>query len=149
MEMLQPPGWPRAKGYSNGIAAKGTMVFTAGLVGWNEKARSGGPGGLIRGPVLPTRSVVSGLGNLVIETVELDGAGDDGGVDGLAVHRRLWGGTPSEDDAGGSTSDTKARCRQSEMRIEGPARRCRRVRRKSAQMLALSGYLLLPPPPPP
>ena len=37
MEMLQPPGWPRAKGYSNGIAAKGTMVFTAGLVGWNEK----------------------------------------------------------------------------------------------------------------
>ncbi|MBT7232197.1 MAG: RidA family protein, partial [Rhodospirillaceae bacterium] len=31
MEMLQPPGWPRAKGYSNGIAAKGTMVFTAGL----------------------------------------------------------------------------------------------------------------------
>ena len=36
MEMLQPPGWPRAKGYSNGIAAKGTMVFTAGLVGWNE-----------------------------------------------------------------------------------------------------------------
>jgi enamine deaminase RidA (YjgF/YER057c/UK114 family) len=36
MEMLQPPGWPRAKGYANGIAAKGTMVFTAGLVGWNE-----------------------------------------------------------------------------------------------------------------
>jgi enamine deaminase RidA (YjgF/YER057c/UK114 family) len=36
MEMLQPPGWPRPKGYSNGIAAKGTMVFTAGLVGWNE-----------------------------------------------------------------------------------------------------------------
>ena len=36
MEMLQPPGWPRPKGYSNGIAARGTMIFIAGLVGWNN-----------------------------------------------------------------------------------------------------------------
>lgn len=32
---LQPPGWPRPKGYANGIAATGRLVFTAGHVGWD------------------------------------------------------------------------------------------------------------------
>ena len=36
MKVLQPPGWPRPKGYSNGISAKGRMIFTAGIVGWDE-----------------------------------------------------------------------------------------------------------------
>ena len=36
MKTLQPPGWPRPKGYSNGISAKGRMIFTAGIVGWDE-----------------------------------------------------------------------------------------------------------------
>ena len=36
MKVLQPPGWPRPKGYSNGISATGRMVFTAGIVGWDE-----------------------------------------------------------------------------------------------------------------
>jgi enamine deaminase RidA (YjgF/YER057c/UK114 family) len=36
MEILQPPGWPRPRGYSNGIAASGRMVFVSGMVGWNE-----------------------------------------------------------------------------------------------------------------
>lgn len=34
--ILQPSGWPRPKGYSNGILAQGRMIFTGGLVGWNE-----------------------------------------------------------------------------------------------------------------
>ncbi len=34
MEILLPPGWPRPKGYSNAISAKGRMVFTSGQVGW-------------------------------------------------------------------------------------------------------------------
>lgn len=38
-DVLQPPGWPRPKGYSNGIAAKGRLVFTAGIVGWDEHER--------------------------------------------------------------------------------------------------------------
>jgi enamine deaminase RidA (YjgF/YER057c/UK114 family) len=33
--VLQPPGWPRPKGYANGIEAEGRLVFTAGVVGWN------------------------------------------------------------------------------------------------------------------
>jgi enamine deaminase RidA (YjgF/YER057c/UK114 family) len=36
MKMLQPANWPRPKGYSNGISAKGRMIFTAGIVGWDE-----------------------------------------------------------------------------------------------------------------
>jgi enamine deaminase RidA (YjgF/YER057c/UK114 family) len=36
MRVLQPPGWPRPRGYANGIAARGTMVFIAGQIGWNE-----------------------------------------------------------------------------------------------------------------
>ena len=34
MQILQPPGWARPKGYSNGIAASGKLVFVAGQVGW-------------------------------------------------------------------------------------------------------------------
>jgi enamine deaminase RidA (YjgF/YER057c/UK114 family) len=37
MQVLLPDGWPRPRGYSNGIAAEGRMVFVAGLVGWNER----------------------------------------------------------------------------------------------------------------
>jgi enamine deaminase RidA (YjgF/YER057c/UK114 family) len=36
MQVLLPPGWPRPKGYSNGIAASGRMVFIAGMIGWDE-----------------------------------------------------------------------------------------------------------------
>jgi enamine deaminase RidA (YjgF/YER057c/UK114 family) len=36
-EVLQPPLWPHPKGYSNGIVASGRFVFTAGVVGWNER----------------------------------------------------------------------------------------------------------------
>ena len=39
MEILLPEGWPRPKGYANGVAAEGRLVFVAGLVGWNEQQR--------------------------------------------------------------------------------------------------------------
>ena len=35
MKILQPPGWARPRGYSNGIAARGTVVFVGGQIGWN------------------------------------------------------------------------------------------------------------------
>ncbi len=34
--VLQPKGWPRPRGYSNGIVAEGRMVFVAGQIGWDE-----------------------------------------------------------------------------------------------------------------
>jgi enamine deaminase RidA (YjgF/YER057c/UK114 family) len=37
MEILQPPGWARPKGYSNGITASGRMVFVSGMVGWDAQ----------------------------------------------------------------------------------------------------------------
>lgn len=37
MNILQPAEWPRPKGYSNGISATGRMIFTAGVIGWNEQ----------------------------------------------------------------------------------------------------------------
>ncbi|MES2759166.1 MAG: RidA family protein [Pseudomonadota bacterium] len=37
MDFLQPPGWPRARGYSNGIAARGRTVCVSGMVGWNAQ----------------------------------------------------------------------------------------------------------------
>ena len=37
MQMLNPAGWMRPKGYSNGIAAAGRMIFVAGQVGWDAQ----------------------------------------------------------------------------------------------------------------
>ena len=37
MKDLCPRGWPRPKGYSNAMAARGRIVLTAGVVGWNEQ----------------------------------------------------------------------------------------------------------------
>ena len=36
---LLPPGWPRPKGYANGILARGSMVFVAGIVGWDTDGK--------------------------------------------------------------------------------------------------------------
>ncbi|HYD13237.1 MAG TPA: RidA family protein [Allosphingosinicella sp.] len=37
MRTLLPPGWPRPKGYANGISARGRLIATAGVVGWNAE----------------------------------------------------------------------------------------------------------------
>jgi enamine deaminase RidA (YjgF/YER057c/UK114 family) len=37
MKTLLPSGWPRPKGYANGISARGRIVVTAGVIGWNER----------------------------------------------------------------------------------------------------------------
>lgn len=38
-EILQPPGWPRPKGYSNGIVARGRQVYVAGQIGWDAAGK--------------------------------------------------------------------------------------------------------------
>jgi enamine deaminase RidA (YjgF/YER057c/UK114 family) len=38
-QFLHPRHWKRAKGYANGIAAEGRMVFVAGQVGWNAEQK--------------------------------------------------------------------------------------------------------------
>ena len=37
MQLLLPAGWPRPKGYANGVVAKGRQVFIAGMIGWDAK----------------------------------------------------------------------------------------------------------------
>lgn len=37
MKQLQPPGWAAPRGYANGVAARGTMVFVGGQIGWNAQ----------------------------------------------------------------------------------------------------------------
>jgi enamine deaminase RidA (YjgF/YER057c/UK114 family) len=39
MQFLQPPGWAKPKGFSNGIAAKGKLVFIAGQIGWTGEGK--------------------------------------------------------------------------------------------------------------
>jgi len=47
MEWIQPKGWPRPKGYSNGVLpGPGRLLVLAGQVGWDEKEKLA-PGGLV------------------------------------------------------------------------------------------------------
>ena len=36
---LQPEGWARPSGYSNGVSARGRLISVAGQIGWNAEAR--------------------------------------------------------------------------------------------------------------
>ena len=37
MNILQPPGWARPRGYSNGVSVTGRQVFVAGMIGWDAE----------------------------------------------------------------------------------------------------------------
>lgn len=37
MEILQPPGWTRPRGYANGVAASGRLVCVSGMIGWDAE----------------------------------------------------------------------------------------------------------------
>ena len=39
LRVLQPPGWPRPRGYANGMLGEGRIVFVAGQVGWDTGER--------------------------------------------------------------------------------------------------------------
>jgi len=58
---LLPPGWPRPKGYSNGISAKGRIVFTGGVVGWDEEEKfvSGDLAGQFRQVLVNTLAILA------------------------------------------------------------------------------------------
>ncbi|MEM7282291.1 MAG: RidA family protein [Pseudomonadota bacterium] len=60
---LQPSAWPRPKGYANGMAARGRLVFTAGQVGWDVQGRF---------PLNLTEQVESTLQNIVEVLAEAD-----------------------------------------------------------------------------
>ena len=68
MRALEPPGWPRARGYAHGIEAQGRLVFTAGQIGW-------GPDGGFHGSDLAGQ-VRQALANVVAVLAEA-GAGPE------------------------------------------------------------------------
>ena len=39
MSPLLPPGWPRPRGYANGVEARGRTVFVAGMIGWDAQGQ--------------------------------------------------------------------------------------------------------------
>ena len=39
MQILQPPGWARPKGFSNGISCQGRLVFIGGQIGWSGQGK--------------------------------------------------------------------------------------------------------------
>jgi enamine deaminase RidA (YjgF/YER057c/UK114 family) len=65
LEVLQPAGWPRPKGYSNGLVAQGRQVFIAGQIGWDAAGRfaSGGLAGQVK----------QALTNIMAVLAEVDG----------------------------------------------------------------------------
>jgi len=38
-QAVLPEGWPRPKGYANGVVAQGRMLFIAGMIGWDAEGR--------------------------------------------------------------------------------------------------------------
>ena len=61
---LLPEGWPRPKGYSNGVAAEGRMVFVAGQIGWTPEGvfPSGGFVPQVRQTLVNTLAVLAEAG---------------------------------------------------------------------------------------
>ncbi|GGH57506.1 enamine deaminase RidA [Comamonas phosphati] len=39
MQVLLPAGWPRPKGYANGVAVSGRQIYVAGMIGWDGQGR--------------------------------------------------------------------------------------------------------------
>lgn len=65
MEYLNPPGWPRPHGYSNGVAASGRQVFVAGQIGWDETAT------LVEGGLVP--QIAQAIANCLAVLAEAGG----------------------------------------------------------------------------
>ena len=63
MRILQPQGWERPKGYSNGIEAEGRLVFVGGQIGWNNGVfKTNDFGGQFRQVLLNTLAVLKEAG---------------------------------------------------------------------------------------
>ena len=63
-ETLLPAGWTRPKGYANGVAARGRLVVTGGLVGWTpeEKFEARDFAGQFRQIVVNTLAILAEAG---------------------------------------------------------------------------------------
>ena len=60
-EAINPEGWPRPSGYSNGMAARGRFLAISGQIGWNERGELVGSG-FLEQATQALRNVVAVLG---------------------------------------------------------------------------------------
>ncbi len=60
LTVLQPPGWPVPRGYSNGIAGTGRVVMIGGQIGWDQEGRF--PAGFVAQTAQALRNVMAVLG---------------------------------------------------------------------------------------
>ena len=61
LTVLQPAGWPRPKGYANGILARGETVFVGGMIGTDSAGR------LAEGFVAQTRQALVNIAAVLAE----------------------------------------------------------------------------------
>ncbi len=59
LSVLQPPNWPRPKGYANGMMGTGTFVLTGGQIGWDEQGRF--PEGMVAQTAQTLRNILAVL----------------------------------------------------------------------------------------
>ena len=61
IEAIEPAGWPRPRGYSDGMLASGAsrMLFVAGQIAWDEKHRLVGAGDVAAQFAQALRNVVA------------------------------------------------------------------------------------------
>jgi len=62
--VLQPEGWPRPSGYSNGVEVQGRQVYVAGQIGWDAQGRFAGTtlAAQVRQALLNVRAVLACAG---------------------------------------------------------------------------------------
>ncbi|MCA9621204.1 MAG: RidA family protein [Myxococcales bacterium] len=72
-EIVQPAGWPRPRGYANGVAARGRQVFVAGQIGWDASEQLVGEdlASQFRQALANVRAVVEAAGGSVEDIVRL------------------------------------------------------------------------------
>ncbi len=73
IETIQPEGWPRPRGYNNGMVAEGRVLFVAGQIGWNEREELAGDDlcAQFRQALANVRTVVEAGGGRVEHLVRL------------------------------------------------------------------------------
>ncbi len=57
LTVLQPPGWPSPKGYSNGVAGTGRVAMIGGQIGWDEQGKF--PEGFVAQVAQAPRNVIT------------------------------------------------------------------------------------------
>jgi len=73
MQPVNPAGWPRPSGYSNGTTAEGRMVFVAGQIGWTPEGKfeTDDFAGQVRQTLLNTRAVLEAAGAVPAQIVRM------------------------------------------------------------------------------